>query len=251
MGTGGTHGCVEVRESERSAPGRSRLQLLTSAAIGFIAVVLFDRASAGDTPTSVPASPDTVLAPAVVVAAGADFIDTNSVTRVVGTSSAGSRSGTAFALDDGRIATVAHALIDARNIRLGVGPDAGDLDSADGNTRVVIDRGNDLAAIAGAGLPAQLTSASEPAAVGQNVAVAGLGRDERIGVVTGAIVGRSPGSAYGVAHPDVFAISAPVSEGWSGGPVVDARGQVVAIVVGQDRTSGVTLAVPIEYLPKL
>lgn len=241
---------MEVRQGERSAPGRSRLQLLTSAAIGFIAVVLFDRASAGDTPTPAPAAPDTVLAPAVVVAAGADFIDTNAVTRVVGTSGAGSRSGTAFALDDGRIATVAHALIDARNIRLGIGPDAGDLESAGSDVAISIDGVNDLAAIAGAELPRQLAASNEPASVGQTVAIAGIGRDERIRVITGAIIGRSPGGAYGVEHPDVFAIGAAVSEGWSGGPVVDADGQVVAIVVGQDLTSGVALAVPIEYLPR-
>lgn len=215
-----------------------------------MAVVFFDRASAGDTPTPAPALPDTVLAPAVVVAAGADFIDTNSVTRVVGTAGDGSRSGTAVALDDGRIATVAHALVDVRRIRIGVGPAASDVTLEAHGIAVAVDDENDLAAITGVELPAQLEVATEPAFVGQTVAVAGLGRDERIMVVTGTIIGRSSGADYGVRHPDVYAVSAPVSEGWSGGPVVDDEGRVVAIVVGQDLTSGVTLAVPIEHLPR-
>ena len=37
--------------------------------------------------------------------------------------------------------------------------------------------------------------------------------------------------------------------GWSGGPVVNGLGEVVAVVVASERTSGVTLAVPIAYLP--
>ena len=240
---------MEVREGEPSALGHSRLQVLASAAIGFVAVVLFDRASAGDTPTPASAAPDTVLAPAVVVAAGADFIDTNSVTRVTGITDTGTRSGTAFALDDGRVATVAHALVDARRISLGVDGGSEDAMVVDSGARIAIDRDNDLAAISGPELAGQLRVASAPVTIGQVVGLAGFGRDERIQVVTGAVIGRSPGRDYGVDHPDVLAIDAPVAEGWSGGPVVDTDGHVVGVVVGQDLTSGVTLAVPIEYLP--
>jgi S1-C subfamily serine protease len=47
----------------------------------------------------------------------------------------------------------------------------------------------------------------------------------------------------------VYVIAATVEPGWSGGPVVDSNGDVIAVIVGLEQRTGVTLAVPIEYLP--
>ncbi len=199
---------------------RSRLQLLAYAAIGFLSVLMFDRASADDTPTPLPASPDTMLAPAVVVAAGADSIDPNAVTRVTAFPPTGSRSGTGFALDDGRIATVAHALVDARRVDIGEpGSSPETIDLLAQPARAVIDPDHDMAVVTGVGLPGRLTVSARGVVAGDPVVVAGFGRDQRLQVTTGSVVGRSPGSAYGVEHPDVYAIGVSVSEGWSGGPV--------------------------------
>ena len=213
---------------------------------------MFDRASADDTPTPLPALPDTSLAPAVVVAAGADSIDPNAVTRVTAFTATGSRSGTGFALDDGRIATVAHALVEARSVQIGeLGAATESIDLAVEPNQATVDRANDLAVVTSSGLAGHLTIADSEVTAGDEVVVAGFGRDQRLQVVAGSVVGRSPGSAYGVDHPDLYAIGITVSEGWSGGPVTNATGEVVAVVVGTEQRSGVALAVPSEYLPEL
>ena len=220
------------------------------AAFGFATVVLIGAASADETPTSVPAQPDTSLAPAVVVAAGADTLDTNAVIRITAYSATKTQTGTAFWVDDGRVATVAHALVDARGIGLGE-PDDRELFALDGPDAIEssIDSLHDVAAFIGSG-PSNLAVSFEPLAPGDSVALAGFARDERIEVITGHITSRGPGTDYGIARPDIYAISAEVTAGWSGGPVVNSEGEVVAVVIGLETTSGITIAVPIEYLPR-
>lgn len=218
--------------------------------LGFFLVVFFSIASADDTPTSYPASPDVELVPAAVVAAGADSIDLNAVARLT-TYGRVVQRGTAFQLDDGRIGTVAHALIDARRASVGDDGDAIPIplgtDPEDG--RVATSRLNDLSAISGRLLGSALSAADQPAVVGQQVALAGVPGDGTIEALTGTILARTSGVDYGIGRPDVYVISATVEEGWSGGPVVDSHGDVVAVIVGVEQTSGVTLAVPIDYLP--
>jgi len=217
--------------------------MLVGMAFGFLIVVMIGVASADETPSSDPALP-VELASAVVVAAGANSLDTGAVASISADTGDTIERGTAFELDDGRIATVAHALIDARQVQV----NGMDVDSTD----AVITRQHDLASLpVTVALARSLSVADEDAVIGQTVALAGVGRDGRLTVVTGEIIARTSGSGYGVGRPDVFAISAEIEGGWSGGPVVNADGDVVAVIVGKELTSGVAIAVPIEYLPSL
>jgi len=219
--------------------------MLVGMAFGFLAVAMIGVASADDTPTSGPALPDIELAPAVVVAAGADSINTEAISRLSTDAGGTIQRGTAFQLDDGRIASVAHALIDARKAVLGdLATDPLELDT------LTLTRLHDLAAVAADQLPASMSVSADTGTVGQVVALAGIPESGRIEVVTGEIISRTSGTGYGIGRPDVYVIAAAVEPGWSGGPVVDANGQVIAIIVGRETRSGVTLAVPIEYLPE-
>lgn len=219
--------------------------MLVGMAFGFLVVVMIGVASADDTPTSDPALPDIELAPAVVVAAGADSINTEAISRLSTDAGGTIQRGTAFQLDDGRIASVAHALIDARAAVLGdPATDSLEIDT------LALSRLHDLAAVAADQLPAALAVSPDAGTVGQVVALAGIPESGRIEVVTGEIISRTSGTGYGIGRPDVYVIAAAVEPGWSGGPVVDVNGQVIAIIVGREARSGVTLAVPIEYLPE-
>jgi S1-C subfamily serine protease len=224
--------------------------MLVGAASGFLMVLFIGVASADGTPASAPALPDVSLAPAVVVAAGADSIDTNAVTRLTAFTAAGTGHGTGFQVDDGRIATVAHALIDVRGVGLGE-PDDQLLISLDGEGAAPLGLSpvNDLAAFVYPTDLSALPIASNPAQTGDVVALGGFARNARLEVVTGQVIGRGSGADYGLVQPDVLVIDAPVVPGWSGGPVVNGFGEVVAVIIGSEQTSGVTIAVPIEHLP--
>ncbi len=215
--------------------------MLVGMAFGFLLVVMIGVASADETPSSDPALP-VELAPAVVVAAGANSLDTAAVAPLAVSSDGLIERGTAFQLADGRIATVAHALINAREAKVG-----------EDNIAVVdrdISRQHDLAVLRGTVLSSSLLPATAPAELGETVAIGGVPANGRIEVTTGEIIDRTSGSYYGIGRPDVYVISATVDSGWSGGPVVNAIGEVIAIVVGIEVQSGATLAVPIEYLPR-
>ena len=220
------------------------MQMLIGMAFGFLLVVMFGVASADDMPTSNPVIPEVELAPAVVVAAGADSVNSDAIARISTEVGPTIQRGTAFQLDDGRIGSVAHALIDARSATLGdTTTQQLDLSAA------AISNLHDVAAIAADQLPGSLSVASTEGEVGQIVAIAGIPQSGRIEVITGEVISRTSGAGYGIERPDVYVISASVEPGWSGGPVVDANGDVIAIVVGREERSGVALAVPIEYLP--
>ena len=236
---------VEVTQRRPGATSLRRMQMLVGSVFGFLLVVMIGVASADDTPTSNPALPETELVPAVVVAAGADSINTNAVTRVTAVSALGTQVGTAFRLDDGRVATVTHAVLEADEIGLSGGETFLPVDRAD----LVISRLHDLTTIVGTVEGPALQIAAEPATVGQSVALGGIPANGRIEAITGTIIDRAEGVAYGIGRPDVFAIDAEVAPGWSGGPVVNAAGEVVAIIIGTEQNTGITLAVPIEHLP--
>ncbi len=221
-------------------------------ASGFLLVMVIGVTSADVQTSTQTSSTETVsveLAPAVVVAAGADSIDANAIARLSAVHDDRIEFGTGFQLDDGRVATVAHALVDARSVRFGTLDDAVEIFDPNRNPDVAITRLHDVATLEASPLSAGLPVADEVAVAGQSVALAGIPEDGRIHVVTGEIIGRSEGASYGIGRPEVYAISGSVEVGYSGGPVVNAQGEVVAIIVGSETRSGVTLAVPIEHLP--
>ena len=232
-----------------------KVNLIVAMMASFLLVVLIGVASADEISSSDPEpsieEPVIELTPAVVVAAGADSIDTNAVARISSLSETEFELGTGFQLDDGRIATVAHAVLDARSVRFGTLDDAVEVVDINTNVDVSISRLHDLASLPGSPLSASLTPSESGAVVGEGVALAGIPPDGRIVVMTGEIISRTEGVNYGLGRPEVYAISTEVDVGFSGGPVVNAAGEVVAIIVGSETRSGVTLAVPIEHLPAL
>ena len=220
-------------------------------ASGLLVVMAIGIASADEMSAQVQenSSAPVELAPAVVVSAGADSINPNAIARVSALHDSRIEFGTGFQLDDGRIATVAHALVDARSVRFGNRDDAIEFENPNQNADVAISRLHDVAALDGSPLIAGLPIATVPAEIGDGVALAGIPEDGRIHILTGRIVSRTEGVNYGLGRPEVYAISAAVDVGYSGGPVVNADGEVIAIIVGIETRSGVTLAVPIEHLP--
>ncbi len=221
------------------------MQMLVGSVFGFLLVVAIGVASADDNNSSQPALPEIELAPAVVVAAGVDSINTNAVARLTATSLLQTESGTAVQLEGERIATVTHALIDANEIALEWGPNIHVVDPA----TVATSQLHDLSVISGAFSSTPLAVASAAASIGDQVALGGIPEDGRTSVVTGEIIDRTDGANFGIGRPDVYVLSAPVEPGWSGGPVVNGDGEVIAIIVASEQSTGVTLAVPIEYLP--
>ena len=152
-----------------------------------------------------------------------------------------------FQLDDGRMASVTHALDGASEVVVERGTSFEVVDTS----TLKSSRLHDLTTIPGTRFAESLPVAESPAEIGQGVALAGIPESGRIEVVTGEIIGREDGVAFGVGRPDVYVISAEVSPGWSGGPVVNSEGEVIAVIVGREQVTGVTLAVPIEHLPDL
>ena len=236
---------VEVTQHRHGASSLLKMQMLVGSVFGFLFVVAIGVASADDTPTSNSALPKIELAPAVVVAAGVDSINTNAVTRLTATSERGSQVGTAFRLEDGRVATVTHAVLDASNVSLSGGDTLlpVDLDTVESS------RLHDVTTISLGVSGPSLPIATRPATVGESVALGGIPASNEIEVATGEIIDRTDGVAYGIGRPDVYVISTEVASGWSGGPVVNAFGEVIAVIVGSEQVTGVTLAVPIEHLP--
>lgn len=243
---------MEVAQHQKGATSLLKLQMLVGSVFGFLMVVMVGAAFADDIPTSSPnpvtqTGSEVELAPAVVVAAGVDSINTNAIGRVTATSSTGTQSGTVFQLDDGRLASVTHALDGALQVSLERGTSVDLVDSS----LLKSSRLHDLTTIPETRFAESLSIAETPAEIGQGVALAGIPESGRIEVVTGEIIGREEGVSFGIGRPDVYVISAEVSPGWSGGPVVNAEGEVIAVIVGREEVTGVTLAVPIEHLPDL
>ena len=221
------------------------MQMLVGSVFGFLLVVMIGVASADDENSSQPALPEIELAPAVVVAAGADSINTNAVARLTASAQLQSETGTAFQLEGERIVTVTHALLDATEVEIS----SGSRFQVFGPDAVMSSRLHDLSVVSGSFTSAALAPSETPAVIGDVVALGGIPESGRVEVLTGEIIDRADGVAFGIGRPDVYVVSAEVAPGWSGGPVVNADGEVVAVIVAIEQNTGVTLAVPIEYLP--
>ena len=219
--------------------------MLVGSVFGFLLVVMIGVASADDEISSNPAQPEIELAPAVVVAAGVDSINTNAVARLAASALLQVETGTAFQLEGERIATVTHALLDATEIEIS----SGSRFQVFGPEAVTSSRLHDLSVVSGSFTSSALPVSETPVVIGDSVALSGIPESGRVEVITGEVVDRADGVAFGIGRPDVYVISAQVAPGWSGGPVVNAAGEVVAVIVATEQNTGVTLAVPIEYLP--
>lgn len=82
---------------------------------------------------------------------------------------------------------------------------------------------------------------------GDEVRVAGFYRGGPYREIATTVAHVNPGHLYGFAG-QVVVLADPVAEGFSGGPVVDADGRLVAVVVANERQTGMGLAVPVTGL---
>ncbi len=89
--------------------------------------------------------------------------------------------------------------------------------------------------------------ADTQAAVGDVVMLAGHGDGAGVEVLEGLVIGRFDGGAYGQSD-EVLMIDAVTVGGFSGGPVLDARGTVVGVLQGFDHATGLTIAIPSDLV---
>lgn len=147
---------------------------------------------------------------------------------------------------EGRLVTNAHVVEDAADVKADQPIDPVVVPV------LAVDRRSDLAVAeqpAGVGLVlAGDVAVNAEAIVGQSVTLAGhADGDGGIEIQPGIVSGRVPGDAYGYAV-DVLLIDAQTRGGYSGGPVLDNAGNVVAILSGFDRSTGLSLAIPADIV---
>lgn len=146
---------------------------------------------------------------------------------------------------DGRLVTNAHIVDGATDLKADqpIDPVVVPLTS--------FDLGSDLAAApqpVGVSLVLATAEAVQSDAIlGRPVTIAGHADGGVIEVQTGVVSARVPGGAYGYTV-DVLLIDAQTRGGYSGGPVLDDAGNVIAILSGFDRATGLTLAIPADVV---
>jgi len=108
--------------------------------------------------------------------------------------------------------------------------------------------GADLAASTGGGSGSVgLLPAAEEVVAGDLVLVSGHPAGGALAVRRGRVVAVADGTTFGQ-RADVVVIDADVEPGFSGGPVVDAGGDVVAVMFAVEQRTGVGLAHPVGAL---
>ena len=116
---------------------------------------------------------------------------------------------------------------------------------------IVTDPGSDLAAAeqpAGVSLILGSDAAVQANVIaGRTVTLAGHADGGAIEIQPGVVTARVAGGAYGYTV-DVLLIDAQTRGGYSGGPVLDDAGNVVAILSGFDRATGLSLAIPADVV---
>lgn len=177
-----------------------------------------------------------------------------SVAKVGGTGcSGGGLVGSAFVAGERLVLTAAHVVAGARTVDLrfpGREPVPADV--------VVLDAGDDTAVLrVDTDLPPALALATTPVVAGEPVVVVGYPLAEHEVRTTISRVTALDESVVLEGHllRDVLALDAQVPIGTSGGPVVDAAGQVHGMVSaqvpgrgGRDSSQVVTLGIPAERL---
>ena len=145
----------------------------------------------------------------------------------------GSMTGSGFVIDDGRLVTNRHLVDGARSAAV-----AGETVPV-----VAVDEAHDLALGRFGDGPALSLSAAN-AAVGTPVVLAGWVGDE-YRWLDGRVHLYGPGPSYGTLGT-VMLVEPQTALGFSGGPVLDRRGQVVGVLYGFDRTTELSLAIPVS-----
>ncbi|MGI9598041.1 MAG: S1 family peptidase [Acidimicrobiales bacterium] len=92
-----------------------------------------------------------------------------------------------------------------------------------------------------------LVRAPEDPQVGEPVLLAGYGGGDRLAILEARVHNHVDGTSYG-SEGAVLLLDTPTAPGFSGGPVVDRRGRLVAVLRGYDSATALTVAVPVSLL---
>ncbi len=110
-------------------------------------------------------------------------------------------------------------------------------------------RSRDVAVLDGSSLVARpLRLALGPADVGEPVMLAGHPGGSGLQVLEGVVVSYQSASVWGLNGDKVMLIDQGTEGGFSGGPVLNRNGHVVGMLAAVDKTTGLTVAIPIQEL---
>ncbi len=152
-------------------------------------------------------------------------------------------TGSGFVLDDGLIVTNRHVVGQPREVAIST------WDGRSFDARVDgIAQDADLAVIRVRGLDLpRATVRTEPAVVGEPIAVIGYPGGGGATITTGRVLGYTDGPILGESVPAIR-VDAEVAPGNSGGPLIDAKGQVIGVIFALSGPRGDGLAVPVDVL---
>lgn len=165
--------------------------------------------------------------------------------RVRNLTCSGLGTGSGFAVDAATLITNRHVVEGARRLEVNL---------ADGRTLTVsaaeIGLLGDVAFVTVDGtLPVIAEVAGHPAA-GSRIAAVGYPLGGRLAISDGTIVDRIDGGEFAVPGP-ILRTTADVQPGNSGGPLLDGRGRVVAVVYAIEIATGFSLAIPMSTVDRL
>lgn len=151
--------------------------------------------------------------------------------------------GSGFALADGLIVTNRHVIGQPRQVEIGTWDGRSFRADVEG---IALDADLALVRVRAADLPVA-TLRTDPIAVGEVVAVIGYPGGGPATITTGSVLGRRTATIGGETS-EVIVTDANIRQGNSGGPVVDAEGRVVGVVVALSVADGHGLAIPVPDL---
>lgn len=114
----------------------------------------------------------------------------------------------------------------------------------DGEDVSRLERGDELASVDAPGL----VLADAIPERGETATIAGYPNGGPLSIVAGEILGIGDGMIFGMEAERVVMIDASTGEGFSGGPVVNADGEVFAVVVALEVGTDTALAIPLADL---
>lgn len=242
--------CLGVPGRDQRRPGSTRQrqpQVTAAVLVGLLLLCLgCVPAPPSETPSSAVPVPDDLVLPELLEPA-VDSVRRRAEAVTVRVRSLGCEAlgvGSGFVLPGGVVVTNRHVLEQPRQVTVSTW-DGRQLEAE--VTGVALDSDLALLRIADAGDLPVATIRTEPVAPGEPVMVVGYPGGGPAVVTSGTVVGTVAGELLGE-PADVIRVDAPIQQGNSGGPVLDAEGQVVGVAFAVEVARGTGLALPVATL---